>query len=116
MYKVNINFVLLLAVGVCFHCGLGRRVSLDDGNFNVSWMYSRESDELYFEVEVYAEGWVGFGFTFTPEEMRNYDLVIGGQTDTGESYFNVSDVVFFTLKITYMKQIKPFSFLNVVKL
>lgn len=65
-------------------------LSLDNGNFNVSWMYNTAREELYFEVNVKAEGWVGFGFTFTPENMSNYDVVVGGQTIAGTSYFNVS--------------------------
>jgi len=51
-------------------------------------MYNTVREELYFEVNVKAEGWVGFGFTFTPENMSNYDVIIGGQTVAGTSYFN----------------------------
>ena len=65
-------------------------LSLDNGNFNVSWMYNTAREELYFEVNAKAEGWVGFGFAFTPENMRNYDVVIGGHTVAGTPYFNVS--------------------------
>lgn len=53
-------------------------------------MYNTVREELYFEVNVKAEGWVGFGFTVTPENMSNYDVIIGGQTVAGTSYFNVS--------------------------
>ena len=89
------KFSVLVVFVVYFHYGLGTRVSFDNGNFNVSWRYNGDTDELYFEVDVKAEGWVGFGFTFTPQEMRNYDLVIGGQTSWGKSYFKVRDITFF---------------------
>lgn len=56
----------------------------------MSWMYNTAREELYFEVNVKAEGWVGFGFASTPENMSNYDVVIGGQTVAGTPYFNVS--------------------------
>ncbi|KAL9968433.1 hypothetical protein ACROYT_G026810 [Oculina patagonica] len=68
--------------------GYTTSLSFDNGNFNVSWMYNTARDELHFEVNVKTEGWVGFGFTFTPENMSNYDVVIGGQTRAGRSYFN----------------------------
>ena len=72
-------------------------MSFDNGNFDASWSYSQDFDELYFEVNVKTSGWVGFGFTFTPENMSNYDVVIGGQTDWGQSYFYVSvDSWFFS--------------------
>ena len=85
----------LLAVFVlCFHHGIdGFRdtsLSFDNGNFNVSWMHNRAREELYFEVTVKTKGWVGFGFTFTPHNMSNYDIIIGGQTRRGKPYFNVS--------------------------
>ena len=85
----------LLAVFVTYFCDSMEALrptslSLDNGNFNVSWTYNTVREELYFEVNVKAEGWVGFGFTFTPENMSNYDVVIGGQTVAGTSYFNVS--------------------------
>lgn len=76
----------------CFRHGIDGYTSLsfDNGNFNVSWMYNTARDELQFDVNVRTEGWVGFGFTFTPKNMSNYDVVIGGQTIAGRSYFNVS--------------------------
>ena len=84
------KFSLLAVLLSFFYSGSGVRVSFDNGNFNVSWTYSRDTDHLYFEVDARARGWVAFGFTFTPENMSNYDVVIGGQSDAGESYFNVS--------------------------
>jgi len=83
----------LLAVFVACFCDRmeGFRhtsLSLDNGNVNVSWMYNTAREELYFEVNVKAEGWVGFGFASTPENMSNYDVVIGGQTVAGTPYFN----------------------------
>ena len=85
-----LKFSLLVVFVSCFHNGLGTRVSFDNGNFNVSWTYNRDADELYFEVDAKATGWIGFGFTHTPKNMSNYDIVIGGQTSAGQSYFNVS--------------------------
>lgn len=83
---VAFSIVLLL----CFHKTLGVRVSFDNGKFDASWSYSKDFDELYFEVNATTSGWVGFGFTFTPENMSNYDVVIGGLKDWGQSYFYVS--------------------------
>lgn len=99
MYK----FSLLGFLVACFHGGLSTSVSFDNGDFNVSWRFNRDTDELYFEVDVKARGWVGFGFTFTPENMTNYDVVIGGQTSVGKSYFHVSSTTFYFLQLTVCK-------------
>lgn len=104
MFKVVAFSVVLL---LCFHKTLGVRMSFDNGNFDASWSYSRDFDELYFEVNAKTSGWVGFGFTFTPENMSNYDVVIGGQTEWGQSYFYVSVVSsFFFLKFLDYKDSK----------
>lgn len=70
-------------------------VSFDDGNFNVSWMHNQTTDLLHFALDVNTTGWVGFGFTFTPppQNMVNYDVVVGGRTSAGRNYFNVSHFV-----------------------
>ncbi|KAJ7391919.1 DBH-like monooxygenase protein 1 [Desmophyllum pertusum] len=99
----------LLAVFVlCFHHGIdGFRdtsLSFDNGNFNVSWMYNRARDELYFEVTVKTKGWVGFGFTFTPHNMSNYDIIIGGQTRRGKPYFNDFFTTGFSTPVLDLKQ------------
>lgn len=65
-------------------------MSFDDGNFNVTWEHNRTTDELEFGVNVRTTGWVGFGFTYTPKDMANYDVVVGGRTGAGQNYFNVS--------------------------
>ena len=92
-------FFLLVAFVTCVHLCQGQlfpngtnvsTVSFDNGNFNVSWMHNRTTDELYFAVDVNTTGWVGFGFTFTPENMVDYDVVVGGRTNAGEKYLNVS--------------------------
>lgn len=92
-YKLSV----LIVLAACFHHGvdgvdglIGTTLSFDNGNFNVSWMYEKDRDELHFEVNVKTEGWVGFGFTFTPQKMNNYDVVIGGKTEAGTPYLNVS--------------------------
>lgn len=102
MFKVVAFSVVLL---LCFHKTLGVRMSFDNGNFDASWSYSQDFDEFYFEVNAKTSGWVGFGFTFTPENMSNYDVVIGGQTDWGQSYFYVSVVSsFFFSQILRLKR------------
>ncbi|PFX29038.1 DBH-like monooxygenase protein 2 homolog [Stylophora pistillata] len=63
-------------------------MSFDDGNFNVSWTHNRTTEELEFEVLVNATGYVSFGFTFTPEDMQNYSIVVGGTNSSGHNYFN----------------------------
>lgn len=63
-------------------------MSFDDGNFNVSWTHNRSTEELEFEVNANAIGYVAFGFTFTPEDMQNYSIVVGGTNGSGQNYFN----------------------------
>lgn len=70
-------------------------MSFDDGNFNVSWTHNRSTEELEFEVNANAIGYVAFGFTFTPEDMQNYSIVVGGTNSSGQNYFNVSLFCFF---------------------
>lgn len=91
-------FSLLVIFVACVHFSHGQfsnatnvsTVSFDNGNFNVSWMHNRTTDELHFAVDVNTTGWVGFGFTFTPESMLDYDVVVGGRTSAGREYLNVS--------------------------
>ena len=102
---MSFKCALLAVFAACFcdriHGFRHTSLSLDNGNFSVSWMYNTVREELYFEVNVKAEGWVGFGFTFTPKNMSNYDVVIGGQTVAGTSYFNVS----YLLSTSFAKMI-----------
>ena len=89
---------LLIAFVTCVRLSHGQfpnatnvsTVSFDNGNFNVSWMHNRTTDELHFAVDVNTTGWVGFGFTFTPENMLGYDVVVGGWTSAEGEYLNVS--------------------------
>lgn len=93
--------LLVAAFVACFHLSLGHgdgcprfsNVSFDNGNFNVTWTHNRTTDQLHFEVTVNTTGWVGFGFTFTPMAMQDYDVVVGGRTNTGQNYLNVSDCI-----------------------
>lgn len=100
MYK----FAVVIVSIACFYRGSCRRLSFNEGNFNVSWSYNRVVDQLNFEVDAKARGWIGFGFTFTPDEMQNYDVVIGGQTEEGESYFNDFTTLGFGIPQLDMKQ------------
>ncbi|KAL9956656.1 hypothetical protein ACROYT_G038170 [Oculina patagonica] len=92
-------YVLLIAFVACFHLTQAQfpngtnvtTVSFDNGNFNVSWMHNRTTDQLHFAVDVNTTGWVGFGFSFTPENMMHYDVVVGGQTAAGQNYLNDFD-------------------------
>lgn len=94
MYALSL---LVAAFVACFHLSLGgykhTNVSFDNGNFNVTWTHNRTTDQLHFEVTVNTTGWVGFGFTFTPMAMKDYDVVVGGRTNTGQNYLNVSDCI-----------------------
>ena len=74
-------------------------MSFDDGNFNVSWTHNRSTEELEFEVNANAIGYVAFGFTFTPEDMQNYSIVVGGTNGSGQNYFNVSLFFFSFFKM-----------------
>ena len=53
--------------------------SLDNGNYNVSWMFNSSMDTIHFMVEVRATGWIAFGVaTLAPNNMVGYDVAIGG--------------------------------------
>lgn len=88
---ISNRFSVLMVLTACFNHGLdGSTLSFDNGHFHVSWRYEKDHDELHFELNVKTEGWVGFGFTFTPKKMNNYDVIIGGKTRAGTPYLNVS--------------------------
>ena len=82
-------------------------MSFDDGNFNVSWTHNRSTEELEFEVHANAIGYVAFGFTFTPEDMQNYSIVVGGTNGSGQNYFNVSLFCFFSFCKMCMQDLSP---------
>lgn len=64
--------------------------SLDNGNYNVSWMFNSSMDSLHFTVEVRATGWVGFGVaTQAPNNMTYYDVAVGGVVN-GSGYLKVN--------------------------
>ena len=66
-------------------------LTLDGGNYNVSWNFNATSDTLEFLVEVRTVGWVGFGVAEAPaRNMVDYDVAIGGVMNDGTSYFQVS--------------------------
>ena len=66
-------------------------LTLDGGNYNVSWNFNVTSDTLEFLVEVRTVGWVGFGVAEAPARgMEDYDVAIGGVMNDGASYFQVS--------------------------
>ena len=63
--------------------------SLNNGNYNVSWMYDTATDRLHFMTEVMTTGWIGFGFaTRAPTGMIGYDVAVGGVVD-GTGYLRV---------------------------
>ena len=63
---------------------------LDDGNYNVSWMFNSSMDTLHFMVEVRATGWIGFGVaTQAPTNMTGYDVAVGGVL-SGVGYLKVN--------------------------
>ena len=65
-------------------------LTLDGGNYNVSWNFNATSDTIEFLVEVRTHGWVGFGVAEPPATgMINYDVAIGGVLSNGTSYFGV---------------------------
>ena len=55
-------------------------LSLNNGNYNVSWMHNTTMDTLHFMVEVMATGWIGFGFSTamppTTPNMMGYDVAV----------------------------------------
>ena len=71
---------------------ISNKIALGDkGNYNVSYSFNASSDTLEFLVEARATGWVGFGFAETaPNNMRDYDVAIGGVLRNGTGYLKVS--------------------------
>ena len=64
-------------------------VSLNNGNYNASWMFNSSMDTLHFMVEVRATGWVGFGVAAeAPNNMIGYDVAVGGVIN-GTGYLKV---------------------------
>ena len=60
------------------------------GDYNVSYNFNASADTLEFLVEVRTTGWVGFGFALTaPNNMRNYDVAVGGVLSNGSGYLAV---------------------------
>ena len=54
-------------------------LSLNNGNYNVSWTFNSSMDTIHFMVEVRATGWIAFGVaTLAPTKMVGYDVAIGG--------------------------------------
>ena len=67
-------------------------VSLDDGKYNVSWMFDSSTDTLHFMVQVRATGWIGFGVaTQAPNSMVGYDVAVGGVL-SGSGYLKVTSL------------------------
>ncbi|XP_015760327.1 PREDICTED: uncharacterized protein LOC107339531 isoform X2 [Acropora digitifera] len=61
-------------------------ISLDGGNYNVSWMFNSSMDTFHFVVKVRATGWIGFGLaTQAPNGMMGYDVAVSG-TNNGTKY------------------------------
>ena len=60
-------------------------LSLQNGKYNVSWMFNSSMDTLHFMIEVMATGWIGFGFStqMPPTGMRGYDVAVGGVSSGG---------------------------------
>ena len=65
-------------------------ISLDNGNYNVSWSFNASLDTLEFLVEVRGTGWIGFGFALNaPNNMTYYDVAVGGVFENGTAYLQV---------------------------
>ncbi|XP_067033523.1 uncharacterized protein [Acropora muricata] len=61
-------------------------ISLDGGNYNMSWMFNSTMDTFHFVVKVRATGWIGFGLaTQAPNGMSGYDVAVSG-TNNGTKY------------------------------
>ncbi len=65
-------------------------LSLNNGKYNVSWMYNSSTDRIHFVTEVMTTGWVGFGVaTRAPTGMVGYDVAVGGVFSNGTGYLAV---------------------------
>ena len=65
-------------------------VSINNGNYNASWMFNSYTDTLHFMVEVRTTGWIGFGVANrAPTNMVGYDVGVGGVYN-GSGYLRVN--------------------------
>ena len=69
-------------------------VLLDQGGqyYALYWNFTRSTESIYFAVNVSTTGWVGFGLS-PNGQMPGSDVVIGWVSNTGESFFAVSDLL-----------------------
>ncbi len=71
-------------------------LSLNNGKYNVSWMYNSSTDRLHFVTEVMTTGWVGLGVANqAPNRMIGYDVAVGGVFNNGTGYLAVMFFFFF---------------------
>ena len=70
-------------------------VLFDQNNqyYGLHWNFTRETQSIYFAVNVSTTGWVGFGLS-PNGQMPASDVVIGW-VNGGESYFHVSYIMDF---------------------
>ena len=87
---------------ICSVIGLGAAVDLeakypfsavlldsDDGYYALYWNFTRNTESIYFAVNVSTTGWMGFGLS--PDgQMTGSDVVIGWVSD-GIGYFHVRE-------------------------
>ena len=83
MTKKSVEFIVLILVPVTPSVQVmpvqPNFLSLNNGNYNVSWMFNSSMDTIHFMVEVRATGWIAFGVaTLAPNNMVGYDVAIGG--------------------------------------
>lgn len=91
MARVVRIFLFLTVVSSESYMYSNKIVLENEGNYNVSYKFDTSSDTLEFLVEARATGWVGFGVAETaPNNMRDYDVGIGGVLSNGTGYLKVS--------------------------
>lgn len=71
------------------------RLTLKENVFDVHWHVNTTEDRFYFKVIANTTGWVGLAFTTNEggEDMKNYDIALGGVRSNSEKYLKVYDYV-----------------------
>lgn len=74
-----------------------------DQYYGLHWNFTRESETIYFEVNVSTTGWVGFGLS-TNGLMPGSDVIMGW-VDEDNSFFHVSIKLYLLLAASHKQNV-----------
>lgn len=93
VFIIQVLIVLLMLESQCQGYMLGknphyRAETLDpQGRYQMEWLADFEEKSVTFNVTVQTKGYVGFGLSRYGRVDEKTDIVIGGVTSSGKSYF-----------------------------